>query len=187
MGSSRWSDAFYSAREADRATTGTSAFVHDHAVKTGVVEAKVHERMDPKGVKFRESRDSEAHPESRALAVWFDVTGSMGGIPLVLQKKLAGLMAMLIKKGYIAHPQIMFGGIGDASTDPYRGYQTDKAPLQVGQFESGIEMDDDLGRLFLEGGGGGQSTESYELAMYFTARHTAIDCFEKRGEKGYAS
>ena len=46
-------------------------------------------------------------------------------------------------------------------------------------------MDEDLGRIVLEGGGGGQMTESYELAMYFMARHTAIDCFEKRGRRGY--
>jgi len=46
-------------------------------------------------------------------------------------------------------------------------------------------MDDDLGRILLEGGGGGQKTESYELALYFMARHTAIDCFEKRGRRGY--
>ena len=46
-------------------------------------------------------------------------------------------------------------------------------------------MDDDLGRILLEGGGGGQMTESYELAMYFMARHTAIDCYEKRGRRGY--
>jgi hypothetical protein len=133
--------------------------------------------MDPFEVKFRESRDSEAHPASKAVAVLFDVTGSMGGIPVVLQKKLANLMNLLIRKGYIEHPQIMFGAIGDATCD--------RAPLQVGQFESGIEMDDDLGRFFLEGGGGGQQTESYELAAYFLARHTSIDCFEKRGEKGY--
>src|SRR5262249_9057949 len=34
-------------------------------------------------------------------------------------------------------------------------------------------------------GGGGHITESYELAMYFMARHTAIDCFERRGRRGY--
>ena len=28
-------------------------------------------------------------------------------------------------------------------------------------------------------------TESYELAMYFMARHTALDCHEKRGKRGY--
>jgi hypothetical protein len=46
-------------------------------------------------------------------------------------------------------------------------------------------MDENLENLFLEGGGGGQRTESYELALYFAARHTSIDCFEKRGRKGY--
>jgi hypothetical protein len=55
----------------------------------------------------------------------------------------------------------------------------------VGQFESGIEIEEDLGKLFLEGGGGGHITESYELALYFLARHTALDCYEKRGRRGY--
>ncbi len=86
-------------------------------------------------------------------------------------------MGLLIRKGYLAHPQILIGAIGDATCDT--------TPLQVGQFESGIEIDEDLGRLFLEGGGGGQLTESYELALYFMARHTALDSFEKRGRRGY--
>jgi hypothetical protein len=55
----------------------------------------------------------------------------------------------------------------------------------VGQFESDNRMDDNLEKIFLEGGGGGQQTESYELGMYFIARHTAIDCWEKHGRKGY--
>jgi hypothetical protein len=57
--------------------------------------------------------------------------------------------------------------------------------LQVGQFESDNRMDENLENIFLEGGGGGQRTESYELAMYFVARHTDIDCWNKRGRKGY--
>ena len=68
-------------------------------------------------------------------------------------------------RGTPSDPQIMFGAIGDATCD--------RVPLQVGQFESDNRMDDDLGRIVLEGGGGGQMTESYELAMYFMARHTA--------------
>jgi hypothetical protein len=71
----------------------------------------------------------------------------------------------------------MFGAIGDATCD--------RAPLQVGQFESDNRMDKDLERILLEGGGGGQKTESYELAMYFMARHTSIDCLDKRGRRGY--
>jgi hypothetical protein len=46
-------------------------------------------------------------------------------------------------------------------------------------------MDDDLGRIVLEGGGGGQMMESYELAMYFMARHTVTDAWQKRGRRGY--
>jgi hypothetical protein len=46
-------------------------------------------------------------------------------------------------------------------------------------------MDSDLERILLEGGGGGQKTESYELAMYFMARHTSTDCLDKRGRRGY--
>lgn len=179
MGGSRWSDDFYNDRAAHRAATGASAFAYTdsmHAVPHSA--RKVHHKLNPFGVKMRESRDSDAHPLSKSIAVMFDVTGSMGGIPVTLQKKLGELMNLLIRKGYVEHPQILFGAVGDATCD--------RAPLQVGQFESGIEMEDDLGRFFLEGGGGGQNTESYELAAYFLARHTSIDCFEKRGEKGYA-
>ena len=132
--------------------------------------------MNPCGVRLRESRDSEAHPESSAVAVLFDVTGSMGRVPRILQENLCQLMGLLARKGYLAHPQILVGGIGDATCD--------RAPLQIGQFESGIEIDEDLAKLWLEGGGGGQRTESYELAMYFMARKTAIDCLEKARPAG---
>ena len=86
-------------------------------------------------------------------------------------------MRLLIRKRYLDDPQILIGAIGDATCDA--------APLQVGQFESGIEIEEDLGKLYPEGGGGGHITESYELALYFMARRTAIDCYEKRGRRGY--
>lgn len=107
----------------------------------------------------------------------FDVTGSMLKVPRVLQTKLPQLLGLLQRQGYASDPQIMFGAIGDATCD--------RVPLQVGQFESDNRMDDDLGRIVLEGGGGGQMSESYELAMYFMARHTATDNWEKRGRRGY--
>src|SRR3954463_14498226 len=177
MGGTRWSDDHYKDRARRRAVTGKDAFEHDHAIKSGQADRKVHDKMNPRGVKVRESRDSEAHPESRAVGVLFDVTGSMRTVPRILQENLPRLMGLLIRRGYLDHPQILTGAIGDATCDA--------APLQVGQFESGIEIDEDLGRLYLEGGGGGHITESYELALYFMARHTAMDCFEKRGRRGY--
>ena len=175
MGSSSWSDADYSARNAHRASTGKTAFTHDAATKSSGVNS-LHADMNIKG-KRRESRDSAAHPESRAIAVVFDVTGSMGEIPIVLQKKLGQLMTILVAKSYVKDPQILFGAVGDATSDD--------VPFQIGQFESGLEMDDNLGKFCLEGNGGGQMTESYELVPYFFARKTDIDCFDKRGDKAY--
>ena len=175
MGHSQWSDAAYEARQTHRHTTKQSAFTYDKVVRTTGIR-KAHDDMNPKGV-TRESRDSDAHPDSVAIAVIFDITGSMGNVPRVLQTKLGKLMRLLVQKGYVDHPQILFGAVGDAYSDA--------VPLQIGQFESGLEMDDDLGKIFIEGGGGGQVHESYELAIYFMARHTKIDCYEKRGKKGY--
>jgi hypothetical protein len=177
MGSTRWSDDHYRDRARLRAEAGRDAFEYDHAIRSGQVSRRVHPKMNPRGVTVRESRDSEAHPESHAVGVLFDVTGSMQSVPRILQQNLPRLMGLLIRQGYLDHPQILIGAIGDATCDA--------APLQVGQFESGIEIEEDLGKLFLEGGGGGQLTESYELALYFMARHTSIDCREKRGKRGY--
>jgi hypothetical protein len=178
MGTTRWSDDHYHERARIRAAEGKSAFDYDDAVRhMPESKRKVHQALDPRGVAFRESRDSETHPTSRAVGVLFDVTGSMREVPRILQANLPKLMDLLIDKDYLEHPQILIGGIGDATCD--------RAPLQIGQFESGNEIEDDLGRLYLEGGGGGHITESYELAMYFMAHHTSIDCFEKRRERGY--
>jgi hypothetical protein len=172
MGSGLWSTDVYDAAARFRKATGASPFGH-----TDSGAASTHPALDPRGVTVRESRDSAEHSQSVPIAVLFDVTGSMRAVPRVLQAKLPQLLGLLLRKGYVSDPQIMFGAIGDATCD--------RAPLQVGQFESDNRMDDDLGRILLEGGGGGQKTESYELAMYFMARRTATDCFDKRGRRGY--
>jgi hypothetical protein len=194
MGGGSWSSDAYDDRTKVRnirtSTHGpAAAFAHTHAVNTGAAARAVHPKLDPKlvagpsspfaGKVMRESRDSADHPESLPIAVFFDETGSMGGIPVVLEKKLAGLMALLVQKG-IAHPQILFGAIGDANPTGHEA-----APLQVGQFESDVLMDDVLDNVYLEGNGGGQHHETYELAHYFVGHHTATDAWDKRGKKGY--
>lgn len=182
MGGSDYSHDAYAARMAHHAKTGTSAFTHDADARAGRVDTKVHEKLDPSkantlGKLIRESFDSDAHPVSTAVSVFFDVTGSMSEVPKLFITKLGTLMASLVKKGFLEHPHIMFGAVGDATCD--------KVPLQVGQFEAGNEMDEALSLFMLESGGGGQQTESYELAMYYMARHTDMHCITKRGKKGY--
>lgn len=179
MGYSGWSNSAYDSLRSSRiASKGVSAFSYDNDIRTGKVDKKVHENLDPKKIKgVRESRDSDKHPNSNAIAVLFDVTGSMGYIPRILQTKLPKLMSTLLVKSVIEDPQVLFGGIGDATCDT--------VPLQIGQFESGVEMDEDIDKIFIEGGGGGQMTESYELGLYLMGEKTSIDCYEKRGKKGY--
>jgi hypothetical protein len=183
MGASSYSDEaasrLYGTRSALKANIrsgAATAATFKSTSHTAVIDAG----MDPATIKIRESRDSAAHPNSNAIMVAFDVTGSMGGIPanLALDKdKLPGLMRLITTHSYIEDPQILFGAVGDAYSD--------RSPLQVGQFESGLEMDDWLTKIFLEGGGGGTRRESYELAYLWAANHVSMDCFEKRGKKGY--
>lgn len=176
MGYGAWAASHYDDRSKVRALSGDPVFKYTADVISGKVDKVVNDLMNPKGV-TRESRDSATHPESRAVAVLFDVTGSMASVPGILQANLPKLMSLILSKGYLTDPQVLIGAIGDATCDA--------APLQVGQFESDIKIDQDLEKLYLEGGGGGHNTESYELAMYFMAKHTVTDCFEKRKQKGY--
>jgi len=136
-----------------------------------------HTLMNPKGALARESRDSATHPNSLAIAFALDVTGSMGGIPVLMATKLLPQFMKILLDVRVPDPQVLFLAVGDANCD--------QAPLQVGQFESTAElMDQWLTWTYLEGGGG-DHPESYELALYFLAMHTAMDCWEKRKKRGY--
>lgn len=141
-------------------------------------ERKAHEQMNPYGVVFRESCDSESHPNTVPIQFYLDVTGSMGHIPHEMIKTgLPTLMGSLIQNG-VPDAALLFGAIGD--------HECDRFPLQIGQFESGdAELDMWLTRTYLEGGGGGNGGESYLLAWYFAAHHVKTDAFEKRGKKGF--
>ena len=80
MGSGRWSTDVYDAAARFRAASGASAFAYSDSGA-----ARTHPDLDPRGVPVRESRDSAEHPRSVAIAVLFDVTGSMRAVPRVLQ------------------------------------------------------------------------------------------------------
>ncbi|WP_228814259.1 hypothetical protein [Nocardia otitidiscaviarum] len=178
MGYGHWDDSAYAAARTFRAARGLDDFGYTAAMRTQPWDRwTAHPELDPFGVTVRESRDSADHARSLPIAVLFDVTGSMRVVPRIMQEKLGRLHGLLRRKGYAEDPQILFGAIGDADCD--------RVPLQVGQFESDNRMDEQLRLILLEGGGGGQKSESYELAAYFMAKHTATDAWDKRGEQGY--
>lgn len=138
---------------------------------------KLHPDLDPKGVR-RESRDSVDNPNSTAIIIAQDVTGSMGIIAETMVKKgIPTLLTEIYERKPVTDPHVMCVAIGDI--------ECDAAPLQVTQFEADLRIIKQLEQFYLEGGGGGNSYESYALAWYFAAYHTDIDCYDKRGRKGY--
>ena len=169
MGYSNWSSTAY--REISSGRSGASP--REIFTSTG----RVDPLMNPRNFEVRESRDSEHHPHSVPLIVGFDVTGSMGHIPTgFAQQHLGTLMSKLVESGWVTDPQVLIAAYGDAVSD--------QGPLQVGQFESGLEMDMWLTRLWLEGRGG-DFPESTTLVHWFAAYRTATDAWEKRRQRGY--
>lgn len=135
--------------------------------------------LNPRDVALRESCDSEINPQSNAIMIGLDVTGSMGNIAHHIAKEGLGvLMAEIMDRKPVSDPHIMFLGIGDVNA-------RDRAPLQCSQFEPDIRIVEQLNELYVEGAGGGNDTESYDLPWYLAATRTSIDCFNKRGKKGY--
>src|SRR5512138_3280725 len=112
MGSGYWSTNVFDEHNRYKAASGKSTFdFSDKLHRSSRDKWRAHATLDPKDLKMRESRDSAEHPDSTAIVVMFDVTGSMGSIPVTLQKKLPNLLGLLLRKGYVADPQILFGAI----------------------------------------------------------------------------
>jgi len=176
MGSGRWSPTTYHERADAKVASGKDTFDYSReAISSG--RLRPHQTLDPQHLDFRESRDSVEHPNSNAIIIGLDVTGSMGRVVRDIHANLPQLHELLLGHNYVPDPQILFAAVGDATCDA--------VPLQVGQFESDNRMDQNLENMILEGGGGGGKKESYELMLYVAARHTRTDCWEKRGRKGY--
>jgi len=134
--------------------------------------AKVNVRFSKKGP-FNEFRDVIT------VLIGLDVTGSMDIIPkALLEGKLGSLMVDL--KKIFNRPnenlQISFAGIGDAKTD--------ESPLQVTHFESDNRFAKQLQNLYLEGHGGGNGAESYNLLWWYAANKTQLNYVKQDGRKG---
>jgi hypothetical protein len=94
--------------------------------------------------------------ENPALVIVSDVTGSMGQWPAIMFSKLPYLLHEL--KVYLGEDaSVIIAAVGDATCDNY--------PLQMQLPKRTYEeANEGFSKLVVEGGGGGQKTESYELA-----------------------
>jgi hypothetical protein len=182
MGTSYTTREDLSQRSAYRRATG-SVFAFTAAMNSKPISQRtVHESLDPKrrntrGEQIRECLDSPEHPTTLPVVVGFDETGSMGDAPRIMQQKLGALKGATLRMGLV-DAQLCFAAYGDA-------HNHEAAPCQVGQFESGIEMEDWLNNLYLEGNGGGNNGETSGLLLYFLANFARLDSLTKRGKKGY--
>lgn len=179
MGGGVWSTQAYDKVTALKIETGTSFAYTATAKRDGRYEAHDDLKiLDRDGRPYtRESRDSDEHPESTPIVVGFDVTGSMGENPYVLQRNLKGLFGMLVRKDVVSDPQIAIAGYGDT--------ECDLVPIQMSQFESDNRIDDNLDNVFIEHGGGGNGGEMSTALAWYVANHVVTDAWEKRGKRGY--
>lgn len=175
MGSGSWSSDTYDRVTRHKIDSGRTFSYTADAFRSGKVEA--HESLDVKGPKIRESRDSDEHPESTPIIIGFDVTGSMGGNPGIIQKSLKELFGMLVRRDIVPDPQIAISAYGDMYCD--------KVPIQFGQFESDNKIDDELDNILIEKGGGANMGETSAIIPYYAAKYVKTDAWDKRHKKGY--
>lgn len=174
-GTSRISSREDARRALGETRDSSAAFAYSaQATRSGI--GQVHTNLNPLG-KVRECFDTEAMPAVTPIVIGMDVTRSRGEDAKVVHSQLLPMLGAMFLSDAAPDPQLLFAAIGDAKSD--------RAPLQVGQFESDERMDHDLERFWIEEGGGGTGEESYELLAYFLARKTKIDAISTRGQKGF--
>ena len=171
MGYGTFTSSDWSRYKTSRGYTASSTVSDMYKSKT------VKKEFEPVGIRYRESCDSEEHPDSTPIILGLDVTGSMSGVLETVSKKLNTLITEIYNREPVKDPQIMVMAFGDV--------ECDRHPLQVTQFESDIRIAEQLNDVYFERGGGGNAGESYTLPWYFASRHTKIDSYEKHGKKGF--
>lgn len=169
MGAGSWDPGTYASYSAPLRSKSTSAIFTSH---------KLDDYLNPLKFTVRESRDSTVNPASTPIIIASDVTGSMGSLAgQIIKNDLGTIMKEVYDRKPVTDPHILISAVGDTFYD--------RAPFQATQFEADISIAAQMEKFFIEGGGGGNSGESYIAAWYFAAYRTAVDSFAKRGKKGF--
>ena len=175
MGGGVFDSSTYYSSATTRKAAGVDDFAYSKTSKT-IHDSLKPTRIKDKAFKVLESRDSAEHPETTAIIVCFDVTGSNASRAVQAQKTLPGLMTLLEK--YVADPQIAVAANDDFEYEPDRCFQ-------MSEFESDNRIDEHIRNIKIVQNGGGNRAESYDLILFAALNKVATDCFEQRGKKGY--
>ena len=166
MGWGSWTSASYNTAVRTMGFNSTIAMACAN-VQEVYRENQLNPLLNPKNV-MRECLDTEEHPETIPVILALDVTGSMGSAATMCASKLDEIMTELY--GKVKDVEFLMMGIGDLACD--------NVPIQASQFESDIRILDQTTKVYFEGGGGGNSYESYTAAWYFGLHNTKLDCWK---------
>lgn len=176
MGGGSWTTKSFASYVSTTKAMSMDAFTTaDNLTTQNVYKAcRLSEVLNPYQV-MRECCDSDEHPNTLPIILGLDVTGSMGKASVKVAQKLNEIMTELYSDSDVPDIEFCIMGIGDLSYD--------KAPIQMSQFESDIRIAEQLDAIYFEGGGGGNSFESYTAAWYMGINHCKLDCWD-RSQKG---
>ncbi len=153
MGGGNYERDVGSASSSGRFPTGGTSSAR---AKVAMGRSSMHTDTSPYKKKIKSDRKSP-------IVVALDGTGSNIEFARIVYDKAPMFFGQIEQQGYLSDFDISFCVVGDAYCD--------KAPLQVCDFAWGIDCDAQLKKLFLEGYGGGQHTETYELAAYYFSKY----------------
>ena len=174
MGSGTWTSQSFKRYSKSKGidVSADGVLLGDYNVQDMFAQKQLAKELNPINV-MRECCDNEEHPNTIPVILALDVTGSMGKAGVEVAKKLNVIITNLYSK--YKDIEIMIMGIGDVAYD--------RAPVQISQFESDIRIAEQLDKVYMERGGGGNGFESYSAAWYFGIKHCKLDCWN-RGKKG---
>lgn len=162
-------------KASDWAKLKNSRGINNSSSASDIFAKELKDVYNPRFIDVRESRDSDDSPESTPIILGFDVTGSMGYLAEEIAKNsLNRTITEIYDKQPVTNPHVMCAAFTE---------WVPQGGLQVTQFEADIRVVEQLLDLKVRFGG---NTYSYDdLVWYFAARHTEIDCYNKRGKKGF--
>ena len=135
----------------------------DAATRAKAHGPRTYERKSGPNEKVIDPQKHIRTESTNPLIIAVDVTGSMASWPFEIFDRLPLLYNTLSQ--YREDLEICFVAIGDAAVDQW--------PLQVTTFASGFDLEQLLGSLYGEGGGG-DAPESYGLFAHWVNTHVQV-------------